>query len=496
LPDDIASPLDGANSATDSPLRVVKTPDRTRQHPASSNGVGRRGTGFASGPLTYLGRRGTAAQLLLVTDLACLILPIVWERGHYRAFLAAALLSCTLFWSADLYRPRLQAFMLNEAPALLGCMLAATAIIATLSALRHPTAGVATYLIGAASAITLALFGRALSNLVIRQSRRRGLVRHPTIVVGSGPIADRLTEILGSCRDYGLRLAGYLADEPAPGSPVAVNPYLGRIHSLRSSIDSTGAEVILVSNQGFKEEELATIVSQALWNDCNIFLVPRLHQLNHQAWKADMIGSIPVVRLCRAGRLGLPWKIKRVFDIVVSALALLVLSPVFAACAIAVRIDVGPGILFRQTRVGCDGRPFEMLKFRSLRPVDDHESGTRWSIQNDERVSRFGKFMRRTSLDELPQLWTILRGDMTIVGPRPERPYFVDKFSKEEPTYCLRHRVPAGLTGLAQVNGLRGDTSISERSFFDNYYIDNWSLWLDAKVILMTFSEVLFGNGG
>jgi exopolysaccharide biosynthesis polyprenyl glycosylphosphotransferase len=281
-----------------------------------------------------------------------------------------------------------------------------------------------------------------------------------------------------------------------PDSPIAANPYLGSIQSLRSNIDKLGAEVILVSNQGFAEEELATIVSQALLNECSIFLVPRLHQLSHEPWKADMIGSIPVVRLCRAGRLGIPWKIKRMFDIVVSALALLVLSPVLVACAIAVRLDVGPGILFRQTRVGCDGRPFELLKFRSLRPVDDHESGTQWSIRNDERLSKVGRFMRRTSLDELPQLWTILRGDMTIVGPRPERPYFVDKFSEAEPTYCLRHRVPAGLTGLAQVNGLRGDTSISERSLFDNYYIDNWSLWLDAKVILRTFSEILFGNGG
>jgi len=181
---------------------------------------------------------------------------------------------------------------------------------------------------------------------------------------------------------------------------------------------------------------------------------------------------------------------------VVSAIALILLSPLLAATALAVRIDGGPGILFRQVRVGRDGRPFELVKFRSLRPADEDESLTQWSIQDDDRLTRVGRFVRRTSLDELPQLWTILRGDMTIVGPRPERPHFVEKFSQEEPTYSLRHRVPAGLTGLAQVNGMRGNTSISERSYFDNYYIDNWSLWMDTKVILRTFSEVFFGSGG
>jgi lipopolysaccharide/colanic/teichoic acid biosynthesis glycosyltransferase len=165
------------------------------------------------------------------------------------------------------------------------------------------------------------------------------------------------------------------------------------------------------------------------------------------------------------------------------------------ACAIAVRIDSGPGILFRQTRVGRDGRPFELIKFRSLRAASEQESGTTWSIRNNVGVSRLGRFLRRASLDELPQLWNILRGDMTIVGPRPERPYFVDKFAAEEPNYNFRHRVPAGLTGLAQVNGMRGDTPIGERARYDNYYIDNWSLWLDMKVILRTFSEVVTGSG-
>jgi exopolysaccharide biosynthesis polyprenyl glycosylphosphotransferase len=338
--------------------------------------------------------------------------------------------------------------------------------------------------------------GRTLVNLVIRRSRRMERVQHRSIIVGSGPVAERMTETLLSTPEYGLKVVGYVADEPAPEETVSAEMYLGPVQSLRSTIDKVGATVILISDRGFADAELSSIVRQALWNDCSIFIVPRLHELSHQAWQTDMIGPIPVVRLSRSGRTGLPWKCKRLFDIVVSALALILLSPLLAACALAVRFDGGRGILFRQIRVGRDGLPFELIKFRTLQPVNEDESRTNWSIQGDQRLSKLGHLLRKTSLDELPQLWTILRGNMTIVGPRPERPHFVDKFSAEEPIYRYRHRVPAGLTGLAQVNGMRGDTSISERSYFDNYYIDNWSLWLDTKVILRTFSEVFSGGGG
>ena len=422
-------------------------------------------------------------------------LPVLWAPTYFRSLLSAAFLACLLFWSADLYRPRLQAFVLDEIPTLLACLLAATATVATVSALRHPTVGDSVYLHHAAAAIALTLAGRSIANLMIRQARRRRLVRHRSIIVGSGPVVERMTDSLASAPDYGLSVVGYVADEPDPQATAAAGTYLGRIPCLRSSIDQVGAVVVLISDQGFAEDELAAIVRQALWNDCSIFMVPRLHELNHPTSKSEMIGPVPVVRFGHSGRGGVPWKCKRAFDIVASALALLLLAPVVIVCTLAVRLDGGPGILFRQTRVGRDGRPFELIKFRSLRAVSEEESGTTWSISNDVRVSRVGRFLRRTSLDELPQLWNILKGDMTIVGPRPERPYFVDKFTAEEPNYGFRHRVPAGLTGLAQVNGMRGDTPISERASYDNYYIDNWSLWLDVKVILRTFSEVVSGSG-
>jgi lipopolysaccharide/colanic/teichoic acid biosynthesis glycosyltransferase len=192
-------------------------------------------------------------------------------------------------------------------------------------------------------------------------------------------------------------------------------------------------------------------------------------------------------RLARGG--------KRALDAAVAAVALLCLAPLLAGCALAVRLADGPGVIFRQERIGLHGRPFTLLKFRTLRPSDDRESATRWTVAGDDRMSRAGRLLRRTSLDELPQLWNVLRGDMSLVGPRPERPYFVAQFSQTLPGYADRHRMPAGLTGLAQVHGLRGDTSIADRARFDNHYIDSWSLWQDVGILLRT-AVTLFRHGG
>ena len=181
---------------------------------------------------------------------------------------------------------------------------------------------------------------------------------------------------------------------------------------------------------------------------------------------------------------------KRALDVTLSGIALFLLSPIMLACALAVRIETGPGVIFRQTRVGIGGRTFTLMKFRSLKPATVEESQTQWSISHDDRVGPVGRFLRRSSLDELPQLINVLKGDMSLVGPRPERPHFVQEFSRSSERYTDRHRVQTGLTGHAQVNNLRGDTSIDDRVRFDNYYIENWSLWGDIKIMFRTIAAV------
>ncbi|MYT05932.1 MULTISPECIES: sugar transferase, partial [Streptomyces] len=186
---------------------------------------------------------------------------------------------------------------------------------------------------------------------------------------------------------------------------------------------------------------------------------------------------------------------KRALDVAVSGALLLLVSPLLLVCAVALRLSGGPGVVFRQERIGKDGKPFTLLKFRTHRPVDAHEAATRWSVANEHQMPWLCRFLRRTSLDELLQLWNVLRGDMSLVGPRPERPYFVAKFSQTYPGYAARHRMRTGITGLAQINGLRGDTSIEDRCRFDNAYIDNWSLWQDFCILLRTAAALVRPTG-
>jgi exopolysaccharide biosynthesis polyprenyl glycosylphosphotransferase len=253
--------------------------------------------------------------------------------------------------------------------------------------------------------------------------------------------------------------------------------------------------VIIIADVDCSDETLLRVARLPGIAACDLWIVPRLREFRAHHGIPDHIGAVPVARVHRPVLTGPKWAVKRASDILAASVALVLLSPFLVLCAVATRIEGGPGIFFRQRRIGRHGRPFQLVKFRSMRPCTEAESQTLWSVADDPRLGPVGRFMRRTSLDELPQLWNILRGDMTIVGPRPERPHFVDRFSADYPDYAMRHRVPVGLTGLAQVSGLRGDTPISDRARFDNYYIENWSLWLDVKVILRTVAEVVRGGG-
>jgi lipopolysaccharide/colanic/teichoic acid biosynthesis glycosyltransferase len=175
--------------------------------------------------------------------------------------------------------------------------------------------------------------------------------------------------------------------------------------------------------------------------------------------------------------------------VTIAGIGLLVALPLLVACAVAVKLTSPGPVLFRQARIGQGGREIEVLKFRTVEP--NYDSDTQWSVDDDPRLTKVGGFLRRTSIDELPQLWSVLKGDMALVGPRPERPYFVRRFTADIEGYGARHRLPVGLTGWAQVHGLRGDTSIEERVRFDNQYVEHWSLWRDVVVLVRTFAEVV-----
>ncbi len=404
-------------------------------------------------------------------------------------------ISLLLINSRGRYRARLHISVLDDLPGLLGNMLTAAAIVATAIAIRHEQAGVTLFLRNAAIALLLVVVGRIVTAQLILFARSRRITVHRTLLIGSGRLGQKLHSILADEPRYGLSVVGFVEDRPQNVATYVV-PWLGDLSRLDQIVLETEADVLLVTDGTLTDDQLRDAVRTPACLTCDLLVVPRMPDFSTQVGHSrDHIGSIPIMRISTPNLHGVTWGIKRAFDIVVASALLVLASPLLLACAVAVRLDGGPGIIFRQTRVGRHGQRFDCLKLRSMRPSDPTDSATTWSIANDDRVTPIGRFMRRTSIDELPQLWNIIRGDMTLVGPRPERPHFVEQFTAQYDGYHQRHRVRAGLTGLAQVSGLRGDTSIADRARFDNYYIENWSLWLDTKILLRTFFQVLLARG-
>ena len=444
-----------------------------------------------------LGRHRRRALLVVrvVADVVGFALPAFLVSGQPLPVLVAAVLLVAALAQGNLYRARLHLSVLDEVPGLLARVAAVAGGAALVVAVTPAQRLVADLLVGSLAGAAGLLVARSLVHALVREARSRGLVRHRTLVVGGGVLAADLVQTLRDHTEYGLDPVGYVDASPSASRAFGLVPYLGPPSALRGAVERADATVLLVAFGNTREVDLVGVLTAGDAAGLEVFVVPRFYEAFGNN-SGDHIGAVPVVRRRRASLRGPAPAVKRAFDVVCSGLALLVLSPVLLACALAVRLEGGPGVIFRQERVGKDGELFELLKFRSLRPADETESAVHWNIARDSRMGPVGRFLRRRSLDELPQLWNILRGDMTIVGPRPERPFYVDRFSHDVPRYRHRHRVPVGLTGLAQVSGLRGDTSIRDRARYDNYYIENWSLWLDVKVILRTVREVVGARGG
>jgi exopolysaccharide biosynthesis polyprenyl glycosylphosphotransferase len=437
-----------------------------------------------------------AWMLTLPADLAALVAPIAWSQQFWKATVATAVVTVGLFAVGGLYRARRHLSVLDELPGLYLRMLTGAGVVAMVVAIRHETIdNVDGFLRLAAISAALLLPARVVSRLVVLMARRRRWVEHSAIIVGGGPVAVELARLLRRYPQYGLRFGGFVDVASTGHDSTESLPLVGKLEGLEQLVQQTECDVVIIADVDCPEDRLLRAVLQPGLRDCDLWMVPRLREFPQGAGAPDHIGAIPVVRLRRPVLEGPKWAVKRTSDVLVASMALLALSPIMLLCAMATFLEGGRGIIFKQQRIGRYGKPFNVLKFRSMRPADEAESQTNWNIGNDPRVGPIGRIMRRTSLDELPQLWNVLRGDMSIVGPRPERPYFVDRFSNDYPEYAMRHRVPVGLTGLAQVSGLRGDTPISDRARFDNYYIENWSLWLDVKVVLRTVSEVFRAGG-
>ncbi|MFV0316219.1 MAG: sugar transferase [Microthrixaceae bacterium] len=332
----------------------------------------------------------------------------------------------------------------------------------------------------------LVLIGRVVSYRLGTQARKRGYDLEDTLIVGSGPTGVEIAEALLDNPEVGLVPSGFV-DRFDSDSDL---PTVGHPEDLPTILASSGVRNVVIAFGGVPETELVSIVRRCHGLGVHFFVVPRLFELGVSAGDlGHEVDGLPLVKVTTPDQRA--WRAKRMFDIVTSTILLILVSPVMIACAIAVKLTSRGPVFFHQVRVGIGGKPFDILKFRTMRENDD--SSTQWSVDDDDRVTMVGKVLRPSHLDELPQLINVLRGDMSLVGPRPERPHFVEQFSAEVEGYEYRHRVPVGITGWAQVNGYWGDTSIERRARLDNRYIENWSIWRDLVIALRTL-PTLFGK--
>lgn len=339
-------------------------------------------------------------------------------------------------------------------------------------------------------AVFLLLLGRRVGARFMRLRLAQKPVRF--IVVGATTQGRQIVEALRRLHGLSYAFAGYLA---APGESAASGEFLATWEDAREIAEEKGLDLIVFALPMKDQSVLLDILHDCRDLDLDYEFIPDLTGLISHTTHMDTIGGIPVIRLREVPLAGWNGVVKRTLDLVLSSLALILLSPLFLFLVIAIKLDSPGPVFYGQERMGRDKRVFKMLKFRSMRADAEARTGPVWARDRDERRTRVGRFLREWSLDELPQLWNVLMGQMSLVGPRPERPFFVEKFQGAVPLYFDRHRVKSGMTGWAQVNGLRGNVPIETRTRYDLYYIENWSLWLDLRILLMTLRAMVVARG-
>jgi Undecaprenyl-phosphate glucose phosphotransferase len=342
----------------------------------------------------------------------------------------------------------------------------------------------ATLLIFLICAIVLVTFGRSIVRAVVERGYRTGKRLDRVLIAGSGELARAVVERVSGHRELGFTLVGYLRN----GEQMALENLecLGTIDDAERVIAERKIDHVFVALPHASSEAMMALLDRLVRSVVAIHVVPDLLQFMVLRSRVEDLDGLPTINLSETPLEGWSRFLKRGFDLIVALTAFIVFSPVMLLVAIIIKLEDRGPVFYRQERMGLDGKPFDIFKFRSMRVGAENESGAKWAEKDDPRRTRVGRFIRKTSIDELPQLLNVLLGDMSVVGPRPERPQFVEQFRAEFPHYMLRHKVRAGMTGWAQVHGWRGNTSIRIRIEHDLYYIENWSLMLDLKILFMT----------
>ena len=332
-------------------------------------------------------------------------------------------------------------------------------------------------------------FARYVFREVLRFARRHGYNQRYALVVGGGELAAGVIRRLHGRPDIGVRLLGLVGDTKESDGGI---PSLGGYADLRAVLDARQVDHVILALSHEDYGRLGGLLEAIGDEPVTIHVVPDLGRFTSLRGGVEEFEGLPFVYLRESPLHGWNQVAKRVFDVAFSVTVLAALAPFILALAAAVKATSRGPILFGQERMGLDGQRFRMLKFRTMRLDAEAETGPVWAPPDDPRRTPIGAFLRRFSLDEMPQFINVMRGEMSVVGPRPERPVFVERFRQTVPGYMLRHKVKSGVTGWAQVHGLRGNTSLEKRIEYDLEYIERWSLWLDLKIIVLTVVRVLF----
>ncbi len=340
------------------------------------------------------------------------------------------------------------------------------------------------------STVLLVSVNRVVNSWVRRWLVRRGWARQRALLVGTGDIARMILQKILWSPELGYDVLGIITNEGLEMPPLLGVPVLGSVEHLSDIIREQQAdEVIIALPEDTTHQEILWLIAECERGRVTIRVYPDLFQIMAGPVSIAALGGIPMLTVRDIALTGWRGTAKRAMDFFGAAAALVVLSPVMLLIAFLVKLESAGPVFYVQERMGLDARPFPMLKFRSMR-MDAEKQGPGWTTENDPRRTRTGTVLRKTNLDELPQFINVLLGDMSLVGPRPERPVYVEQFRRSIPRYMDRHREKAGMTGWAQVNGLRGDTSIVERTKYDLWYIENWSLLLDVKIFIRTILQI------
>jgi Undecaprenyl-phosphate glucose phosphotransferase len=349
-----------------------------------------------------------------------------------------------------------------------------------------------TVLVFSALTAVSALAVRRLSWMGIRWLRTRGFNQSLAILVGTGRVARNTARACRRASWMGIKVLGYVEDQPSRWTEDL--HILGTTAELPKFIEKYRVEHVFIClplSRYHEARRVFDVLSQTL---VEVRLVADVPELAGLSLTTSNLDGLPVVGLRESPHFGLNVVIKRVMDIALSLIGLIVLTPLLAAIALLVKLSSRGPVFYRQERCGLNGQSFQMLKFRSMRSDAENQTGAVWASKDDPRRTRLGTFLRMTSLDELPQLINVLKGDMSLVGPRPERPVFIKQFRKTIPNYMVRHSVKSGITGWAQVNGWRGNTSLRKRVQFDLYYITHWTPWLDLRILVLTVFKGLLNR--